>query len=349
MTELTIMLFVAGGGIALVAAIVGLSGFMFVKHNTCCVIERFGKFQEIKHAGLRWRIPGVDQIKKTVGFEMQNLPTTVRTKLKDNAFVAVEFVQQYWIEKEDATVVRLVYELGANYEDRIAERVHNEARSVLNRLDLNDVYDKKDEIGHDVEIELKKWLTNYGIKLEKTLTNDVNPADNVVNSMNEKKQAEFDLQTAELTAEAEFKKTVRAAEARREAKISDGEGIAGQRNAIFNNISETVVAMDSAFNGEVPVQSILQHVLELQRLDTQEQIAKNSATTTLFVPYRGGTDGDDIGEQILKGNLASQKTLALSNESEEDDEEAADDVNVAESEDAEVVQQDSKKPRRIAG
>ena len=262
------------------------SGLLFVKENTCAVIERFGKFQSIKHAGLRFRVPVIDRVKKIVGFEMQHLPTIVRTKLRDNAFVAVEFVQQYWIDKGDATVKKLVYELGANYEDRIAERVHNEARSVLNRLDLNDVYDKKDEIGHDVEVELKKWLTDYGIHLEKTLTNDVNPAANVVNSMNEKKQAEFDLQTAELTAEAEYKKTVRAAEARREGKIADGQGIAGQRNAIFSNISQTVVAMDEAFDGEVPVAAILQHVLELQRLDTQEQIAKNSSTTTLFVPSR---------------------------------------------------------------
>lgn len=287
------------------------SGFMFVKHNTCRVVERFGEFHDIKQAGLRYRVPFIDRVKRTVGFEMQNLPTTVRTKLKDNAFVAVEFVQQYWVSKDENTVKKLVYELGANYEDRIAERVHNEARSVLNRLDLNDVYDKKDEIGHDVEVELKKWLVQFGIELEKTLTNDVNPADNVVRSMNEKKQAEFDLQTAGLIAEAEYKKTVRAAEARREGKIADGEGIAGQRNAIFSNISDTVISMDSAFNGEVPVQVILQHVLELQRLDTQEQIAKNSSTTTLFVPYRGGTDGDDIGEQILRGNLAADRTREL--------------------------------------
>lgn len=313
---------VAGAAGLLILLMFIASGFMFVKHNTCAVIERFGKFNDIKHSGLRWRIPMIDRVKKTVGFEMQNLPTTVRTKLKDNAFVAVEFVQQYWVAKDDGTVVRLVYELGANYEDRIAERVHNEARSVLNRLDLNDVYDKKDEIGHDVEVELKKWLTNYGIQLEKTLTNDVNPAANVINSMNEKKQAEFDLQTAELTAEAEYRKTVRAAEARREGKIADGEGIAGQRNAIFSNISDTVVAMDSAFRGEVPVEVILQHVLELQRLDTQEQIAKNSATTTLFVPYKDGNDSEDIGEQILRANLASQKTIELDNSTSlvEDDE-----------------------------
>ena len=309
MENLWIIASVAGTVLCLGIMALLSTGIFFVKENTCAVVERFGKFQSIKHAGLRFRIPWVDRVKKVVGFEMQNLPTTVRTKLKDNAFVAVEFVQQYWIDKGDATVRKLVYELGANYEDRIAERVHNEARSVLNRLDLNDVYDKKDEIGHDVEVELKKWLTDYGINLEKTLTNDVNPSPNVVDSMNEKKQAEFDLQTAELTAEAEYKKTVRAAEARREGKIADGEGIAGQRNAIFSNISDTVVAMDRAFNGEVPVAAILHHVLELQRLDTQEQIAKNSATTTLFVPYRSEGDSEDVEQQILRGNLASQKTM----------------------------------------
>lgn len=302
------------GGISIALLVFLSTGFMFVKHNTCKVVERFGEFHSIKQAGLRYRVPVIDRVKRTVGFEMQNLPTIVRTKLKDNAFVAVEFVQQYWVTKGEDTVKKLVYELGANYEERITERVHNEARSVLNRLDLNDVYDKKDEIGHDVEVELKKWLVQYGIDLEKTLTNDVNPAENVVRSMNEKKQAEFDLQTAGLIAEADYKKTVRGAEARREGKIADGEGIAGQRNAIFSNISDTVIAMDQAFNGEVPVQVILQHVLELQRLDTQEQIAKNSSTTTLFVPYRGGMDGDDIGEQILKGNLAADRTRELASD-----------------------------------
>ena len=311
MNEFTLVMVVLGSMAVFVIGVFLASGIMFVKHNTCRVIERFGEFHSVEHAGLRWRIPVIDSVKRTVGFEMQNLPTLVRTKLKDNAFVAVEFVQQYWVAKDDDTVRKLVYELGANYEDRITERVHNEARSVLNRLDLNDVYDKKDEIGHDVEVELKKWLTDYGIELEKTLTNDVNPAENVVRSMNEKKQAEFDLQTAELTAEAEYKKTVRAAEARREGKIADGQGIAGQRNAIFSNISDTVIAMDRAFGGRVPVEAILHHVLELQRLDTQEQIAKNSSTTTLFVPYRGGTDNDDISEQILRGNLASDRTMDL--------------------------------------
>ena len=47
-------------------------------------------------------------------------------------------------------------------------------------------------------------------------------------------------------------------------------------------------------------------MLELQRLDTQEQIAKNSSTTTLFVPYK--SEGDDVEQQILRGNLASRKT-----------------------------------------
>ena len=75
-------------------------------------------------------------------------------------------------------------------------------------------------------------------------------------------------------------------------------------------------------NGAVPVETILHHVLELQRLDTQEQIAKGSQTTTLFVPYRGGTDNDDIGEQILRGNLASNSTrdLQMLNKEEKEDE-----------------------------
>ena len=65
-----------GGFGLLVLLTVAATGLMFVKHNTCVVIERFGKFNNIKHAGLRFRIPFIDRVKKTVGFEMQNLPTT---------------------------------------------------------------------------------------------------------------------------------------------------------------------------------------------------------------------------------------------------------------------------------
>lgn len=297
---------VAGGLLALYL----LAGFYTVSQNSKVVLERFGRFHSIKGPGLKWRFLFVDTFKRTVSFELQSLPTSVQTKLKDNAFVKVDFVQQFWISQDDEDIKKLVYSLGASYEGRISERVHNEARSVLNKLDMNEVFDKKDDVGHQVEVELKSWLKGYGITLDRTLTNDVTPEAGVVASMNAKKKAEFDVQTAELKAEAEYKLTVRAAEARRAAKIADGQGIAGQRKALFENIKETVLAMKEAFGKGVPESVILDHVLELQRLDTQEQIAKNSRTATLFVPVRTG----GISEQILQGNLAADQTREVGKE-----------------------------------
>ena len=92
MSEFWAIVSVIGGISLITSGAIAACGILFIKQNTCAIVERFGKFHSIKHAGLRFRIPGIDKVKRTIRFEMQNLPTTVNTKLKDNAFVAVEFV-----------------------------------------------------------------------------------------------------------------------------------------------------------------------------------------------------------------------------------------------------------------
>lgn len=294
--------------VLLVLGVSVLSGFMFVDENTCRVMERFGRFSSIKHAGLRWRIPLVDRVKRVVSFEMEALPTAVNTKLKDDTFVDVKFVQQYWVKRDDATVKHLVYSLGANYEQRITERVQNEARSVLNKLTLNDLFDHKDEIGQNVEKELKPWLATYGIDLEKTLTENAAPADNVRAEMDARKAAEFKRLNIKEQADADYIKVTRDAQAQAEAKKLEGEGLAGMRKALFDNIKDTVTTMTEAFDNEIPRRVILDQVLELQRLDTQEMIAKNSQTTTLFVPTRANGESEvDAQLQAMVAGLATDR------------------------------------------
>ena len=61
---------------------VAATGLMFVKHNTCVVIERFGKFNNIKHAGLRFRIPFIDRVKKLSGLRCKTCPQPYEQNLK---------------------------------------------------------------------------------------------------------------------------------------------------------------------------------------------------------------------------------------------------------------------------
>ena len=55
-----------------VAVVIIFTGIFTVKQQSAVVIERFGKFNSIRHAGLQFKIPVVD---KPVSYTHLTLPT----------------------------------------------------------------------------------------------------------------------------------------------------------------------------------------------------------------------------------------------------------------------------------
>ena len=62
--------------------IIVLTGLFVVKQQTSVIIERFGKFQSIRHAGLNIKIPLVDKIAGRISLKIQQLDVIVETKNK---------------------------------------------------------------------------------------------------------------------------------------------------------------------------------------------------------------------------------------------------------------------------
>lgn len=77
-----------------------ISAFFIVKQQTAAVIERFGKFQSIRHSGLQLKIPLVDRIAGKLSLKIQQLDVIIETKTLDDVFVRLKVSVQYKVIRD---------------------------------------------------------------------------------------------------------------------------------------------------------------------------------------------------------------------------------------------------------
>ena len=77
-----------------------LSTFFTVRQQTAVSIERFGKFESIRHSGLQMKIPIIDKIAARISLKIQQLDVIVETKTLDDVFVKIKVSVQFVVIKE---------------------------------------------------------------------------------------------------------------------------------------------------------------------------------------------------------------------------------------------------------
>jgi regulator of protease activity HflC (stomatin/prohibitin superfamily) len=126
--------------------------------------------------------------------------------------------------------------------EQIKSYVLDVVRAKVPKMSLDEVFEKKDDVGLAVKNELDVSMKVYGFEIPNALVTDVNPADSVKAAMNEI-QTQQRLQVA-AAAKGEANKilVVKNAEAEAESKHLQGEGIAKQRRAIVDGLRDSIAA-----------------------------------------------------------------------------------------------------------
>src|SRR5580704_3478996 len=84
--------------IVLVVALSVLGGSFFkVEQAQVALIERFGRFTRIAHAGLNFKIPMIEKKAGRLSMRVQQLNVKVETKTSDNVFVDIVVSVQYHV------------------------------------------------------------------------------------------------------------------------------------------------------------------------------------------------------------------------------------------------------------
>jgi regulator of protease activity HflC (stomatin/prohibitin superfamily) len=291
------------GVVAILVLILFFTTLYIVQQQTIAVIERFGRFKRTASAGLHTRMPfGIDKVVCRMQLRIQQNNIEIETKTKDNVFVHLNLAVQYQV---DATKVVDAYYKLAQPVFQIRSYVEDAIRSSLPKYTLDESYEKKDDIARDVFDTVSNEMSDYGYIIIKTLITSIEPAQEVKDSMNAINAAQRQRQAAQELANADKIKVVTAAEADAEKDRLHGEGIANQRKAIVDGLSDSFNELKTSGLSEKDIMSIL---LTEQYLDALNNFA-NRGNNAVFLPMGSG-GAEDVRTQILTALAANSKQIS---------------------------------------
>ncbi len=227
-----IILFLMGLNIVAYALIVAgvliifFAGFRTVRPIERGVIERFGKFQRLKEAGLTWIIPNIDKMYKVNITEqmVDVLPQMVITKDKLNA--EVDAVVYYQIIDVKASMYNV-----DNHRTQLTSLARTTLRAVIGNMTLTDANEKRSDINSRVETVLDKETKSYGVEVLRVEIQKIEPPGDVQDAMNkvvkaeQEKIAAMDMATAtETSADGEKRAEIKKAEGVRRGLVLSAEG-----------------------------------------------------------------------------------------------------------------------------
>jgi regulator of protease activity HflC (stomatin/prohibitin superfamily) len=279
--------------------------FFTVKQQTRAIVERFGRYVRTAKPGFNTKVPFIDHVVQRVSLRVQQLLVEIETKTLDNVFVKLFVAVQFRVV--EGSEADSYYKL-QDHVEQIKSYVLDVVRAKVPKMNLDEVFEKKDDIGSAVKSELDVSMKIYGFEIPNALVTDVNPADNVKAAMNEI-QTQRRLQDA-ATAKGEANKilVVKNAEAEAESKRLQGEGIAKQRRAIVDGLRESIAAFTDKI-GSVNEHEVLNLVLMTQYFDTLKEIGVSAGSKVILTPHAPGgmTDmTEQLRAAIIQGSEAVQ-------------------------------------------
>lgn len=291
-----------------------ISSFFIVKQQTAAIIERFGRYQSIRHSGLQLKIPLVDRIAGKLSLKIQQLDVIVETKTLDDVFVRLKVSVQYMVIKEK--VYDAFYKLDYPHE-QITSYVFDVVRAEVPKMKLDDVFVKKDDIAIAVKAELNEAMSDYGYDIIKTLVTDIDPDAQVKAAMNRINAAEREKIAAQFEGDAARILIVEKAKAEAESKRLQGQGIADQRREIARGLEESVDVLNRVGINSQEASAL---IVVTQHYDTLQAIGEETNSNLILLPNspQAGSDmlnnmvasftaSNQIGEAMKKQNNKKEK------------------------------------------
>jgi regulator of protease activity HflC (stomatin/prohibitin superfamily) len=235
---------------------------------------------------------------------VKSLDANLETKTRDNVFVHALVSTQYRIDPEQTA--RAYYEL-SEPEKQILSYIADAIRSAIPQMDLDEAFEKKDDIAHRVQDSLSDRMQGFGIIIINTLITGIDPARDVKEAMNNINAAQRQRVAALELAEADRIKVVTKAQGDAERQKLEGKGIADQRQAIVDGLAGSFKQLEEDGLDEHEVLNLL---MLNQYMDTLQRLAEHGKTSTIML--NGSPSGltelrTQIMEAIVGADVASQK------------------------------------------
>ncbi|MCK8481753.1 SPFH domain-containing protein [Psychroserpens algicola] len=287
--------------------IILISSFFVVKQQTAAVIERFGKFQSIRHSGLQLKIPLVDRIAGKLSLKIQQLDVIIETKTLDDVFVRLKVSVQYKVIRDK--VYDAFYKLDYPH-DQITSYVFDVVRAEVPKMRLDDVFVKKDDIALAVKAELNDAMMEYGYDIIKTLVTDIDPDAQVKAAMNRINAADREKTAAQFEGDAARILIVEKAKAEAESKRLQGQGIADQRREIARGLEESVEVLNKVGINSQEASAL---IVVTQHYDTLQAIGGETNSNLILLPNSPQAGSNMLNDMVASFTASNQIGEAMKN------------------------------------
>ena len=196
--------------LVVLAFIILTMGVKRVPQGTEYTVERFGRYTRTLKPGIQFLIPFIDIVGAKVNMMEQVTDVPQQEVItKDNAMVSADGV--VFFKVMDAA--KSAYRVNDMYRAVLNITMTN-IRSVMGSMDLDELLSKRDEINSRLLAVVDEAAATWGIKITRIEIKDINPPQDLVDSMGR-----------QMKAEREKRALILEAEGKRQARILNAEGI----------------------------------------------------------------------------------------------------------------------------
>lgn len=156
--------------IVLVAIFIGFS-VVITEQKTLKHIVFLGKYWRTASPGLSFKIPVLSWIDRRSDTNIKEIEVPLRLKTKDQVTFSISLKVFYKVVEDVNEAYKSAYNLD-NYESQIISIATDSAIPVANGVALEDVFDSKEHILDKAKFELSRYFSQYGIEIEKVVSDE---------------------------------------------------------------------------------------------------------------------------------------------------------------------------------
>src|SRR6187431_927822 len=280
----SLLVFVA---LAILVLIVIAKTAVVVPQQSAYVVERLGRFAEVKQAGFHILMPFLDVIRYRHSLKegAYDIPAQVCIT-RDNVQVGVDGVLYMKVLNAE----RASYGI-SDYLFAITQLAQTTLRSEIGKIDLDKTFEERTNINLSVVTELDKASEPWGVKVLRYEIKNITPPHDVLAAMEKQMRAEREKRAVILTsegerdaainkAEGEKQQVIKASEANRQQQINEAEGQAQAILAVATATAEGIRQVAQAINAPGGLEAVQLRVAE-QYIGQFGELAKKSNTLVL--------------------------------------------------------------------
>jgi regulator of protease activity HflC (stomatin/prohibitin superfamily) len=242
-----------------------------VRPTERAVLERLGKYRSVVGNGLHFKAPFIDQVIKINVTEQMVDAESQEVITKDNLNAKVDAQVYFKVKSTEDAVKKCLYNVD-DYEVQIVSLARTTLRDIIGKMSFKDVNSNREQLNKKLEKELDLQTDSWGIQIVRTELKEIEPPQDVQETMNKVLKAENEKTAAIDYATAEETR----ADGLRRAKIKEAEG--SKRGKIL--VAEGEATAIKLVN-EAAEKYFVGNAVELKKLETaRDALAENTKIIT---------------------------------------------------------------------